>query len=256
MRPNSAHPVFDLPDPFHPHGQHIAADLPGGSVLFSTRRGGVSEGPFASLNLGRLTDDSDANVDANRERLAAVTGHARERFLYGRQVHGADVRRATEPPGPTRPAAEEDGQATALEDVAALVFTADCLPVMLVADGAVAALHGGWRGLAEGIVGEGVQALRELGADGPVTAALGPAARGCCYEVGEEVHSHFEAYDARVGERSLDLAKVARAQLADAGVEAIHDVALCTMCAGDDLFFSHRRDHGVTGRQAGVVWRA
>ena len=81
------------------------------------------------------TDDTDANVDANRERLAAAAGHPRERFVYGRQVHGASVRRATEPPGPERPAAEEDGQATALDDVAALVFTADCLPVMLVADG-------------------------------------------------------------------------------------------------------------------------
>jgi polyphenol oxidase len=247
---------MDLPSPFREHEQHITADLPGGTVLFSTRRGGVSEGPFASLNLGRLTDDGDANIDANRERLAAATPHPRERFAYGRQVHGADVRRATEPPGPERPAAEEDGQATVLPDVAALVFTADCLPVMLVADGAVAALHGGWRGLSEGIVAEGVQALRELGADGPITAALGPAARGCCYEVGEEVHEHFDAYDARVGDRNLDLALVARAQLEHAGVDTVHDVGLCTMCAGEDLFFSHRRDQGVTGRQAGVVWRA
>ena len=120
----------------------------------------------------------------------------------------------------------------------------------------MAALHGGWRGLAGGIVAEGVQALRELGADGPVTAALGPAARGCCYEVGEEVHARFEAYDARVGERNLDLAAVARAQLEAAGAAAVHDVGLCTMCADPELFFSHRRDNGVTGRQAGVVWRA
>ena len=247
---------MDLPAPFRPHGDHIAADLAGGTVLFSTRRGGVSEGPFASLNLGRLTDDSDANVDANRERLAAAAGHARERFLYGRQVHGASVRRATEPPGPARPAVEEDGQATALEDAAALVFTADCLPVMLVADGAVAALHGGWRGLAGGIVAEGVAALRELGASGPVRAALGPAARGCCYEVGEEVHARFAAYGARVGERNLDLAAVARAQLEAAGAAEVLDVGLCTICAEPDLFFSHRRNHGVTGRQAGVVWRA
>jgi YfiH family protein len=247
---------MDLPDPFREHEQHIAADLPGGTVLFSTRRGGVSEGPFASLNLGRLTDDSDANVDANRERLAAAVGHRRDRFLYGRQVHGTGVRRATEPPGPQRPAVEEDGQATALEDVAALVFTADCLPVMLVAEGAVAALHGGWRGLAGGIVEEGVGALRDLGATGPVTAALGPAARGCCYEVGEEVHASFADYGARVGERNLDLATVARKQLEAAGVEHTHDVGLCTICDGDELFFSHRRDKGVTGRQAGVVWRA
>jgi YfiH family protein len=246
---------MDLPSPFRPHGEHIAASLPGGEVLFTTRRGGASQGPFASLNLGRRTDDGDANVDTNRDRLAAATGHPRARFLYGRQVHGKSVRRATEPPGPERPLAEEDGQATALDDAVALVFTADCLPVMLVADGAVAALHAGWRGLAAGIVAEGVAALRELGALGPVTAALGPAARGCCYEVGEEVHAHFEGYDARVGERNLDLAAVARAQLAAAGVGEVHDVGLCTMCADPELFFSHRRDKGVTGRQAGVVWR-
>jgi copper oxidase (laccase) domain-containing protein len=110
--------------------------------------------------------------------------------------------------------------------------------------------------MAGGIVGEGVAALRELGAQGPVRAALGPSARGCCYEVGEEVHAHFEAYDARVGERNLDLAAVARAQLAAAGVDEVHDTGLCTMCADPGLFFSHRRDGGVTGRQAGVVWRA
>jgi YfiH family protein len=247
---------MDLPTPFRWHDDHIAASLPGGEVLFSTRRGGVSEGPFASLNLGRLTDDDGANVDANRERLAAAVGRPRERFLYGRQVHRATVRRATEPPGPGRPAAEEDGQATTLADVAALVFVADCLPVMLVADGAVAALHGGWRGLAGGIVAEGVAAMAELGAAGPISAALGPSARGCCYEVSEDVQAHFAEYDARVGERNLDIATVARAQLVAAGVEEVHDVGLCTICADPGLFFSHRRDGGVTGRQAGVVWRA
>src|SRR5918912_4227489 len=111
---------MDLPYPFHWRGEHIAASLPGGEVLFSTRRGGVSEGPFASLNVGRLTDDRGENVDANRERLAAAVGLPRERFLYGRQVHGARVRRATEPPGVERPAEDEDGQATALRDAAAL----------------------------------------------------------------------------------------------------------------------------------------
>jgi YfiH family protein len=246
----------ELPAPFRWEGEHIAADLPGGRVLFSTRRGGVSEGPYASLNLGRLTDDDGANVDANRERLAAAVGLPRERFLYGRQVHGGSVRRGSEPPGAARPAAEEDGQATALEDAAALVFVADCLPVMLAADGAVAGLHGGWRGLAAGIVAEGVTALREVGARGPVTAAIGPGARGCCYEVSEEVQARFAGVPgARAGERNLDLPAIARHQLGEAGVETVHDAGLCTICAGDELFFSHRRDGGVTGRQAGVAWR-
>jgi purine-nucleoside/S-methyl-5'-thioadenosine phosphorylase / adenosine deaminase len=242
-----------LPDPFRWDGDHVAAELPGARVLFTTRRGGVSTGPFASLNVGRKTADAGANVDANRDRLAAIVGLPRERFLYGIQVHGARVRRATEPPGAARPAVEEDGQATALADAPALVFVADCLPVLLAAPGAVAALHCGWRGLAGGIVAEGVAALRELGADGPITAAVGPGARGCCYEVGEEIHAQFG--EGRVGERNLDLPAIARSRLAEAGVAAVHDTGLCTMCAGDELFFSHRRDGGVTGRQAGVVWR-
>jgi YfiH family protein len=229
-------------------------DLPGGRVVFTTRRGGVSEGPFASLNLGRLTDDDPARVDENRRRVGERVGMPWQRFCYGRQVHGAEVRRASEPPGPERPYAEEDGQATALQDAAAIVFVADCLPVMLVAEGAVAALHGGWRGLDGGIVAEGVGAVRDLGAEGPIRAVLGPSARGCCYEVGEEVHARFERFGARVGARNLDLAIVATAQLREAGVADVHDAGVCTMC--DDRFFSHRRDGGVTGRQAGVAWRA
>ncbi len=245
-----------LPPPFRWEGDHVAAELPGARVLLSTRHGGVSPAPFDSLNLGRLTDDDGANVDANRERLAGAVGLPRERFLYGRQVHGARVRRASEPPGPERPAADEDGQATVLRDAAALVFVADCLPVLLAAEGGVAAVHCGWRGLAGGIVEEGVLALRELGAEGPVTAVVGAGARGCCYEVGEEVLGHFDDVPgARVGERNLDLPAVAAAKLAAAGVSDVHDVGLCTMCR-NDLFFSHRADGGVTGRQAGVVWRS
>ena len=247
--------VPELAPPFRWEGEHIAAEARGARALFSTRRGGVSAGPFASLNLGRLTADDGANVDENRARLAAAIGCRRERFLFGRQVHGAAVRRAAEPPGAGRPATEEDGQATALRGHPALVFVADCTPVLLVAQGAVAALHAGWRGLDAGIVGEGVAALREVGARGAVTALLGPGARGCCYAVGEEVHAAFAGYEARRGERNLDLPAVIRAKLAEAGVAAVRDVGLCTMCR-PGLFFSHRRDGGVTGRQAGVVWRS
>jgi YfiH family protein len=232
----------------------ITGLLPGARFVFSSRLGGVSAGPYDSLNLGMLTDDEPANVTENRRRLGAAIGHPWERFCYGRQVHGASVRRATEPPGRERPYTQEDGQATALDDAAAIVFVADCLPILLAAGGAVAALHGGWRPLAGGIVAEGVQALREVGGDGPIHAVLGPSARGCCYEVGEEVHAEFAAYDARRGDRNLDLAAVARAQLLEAGVAEVADVGLCTMC--DERFFSHRRDGGVTGRQAGVVCRA
>jgi polyphenol oxidase len=239
--------------PFRWEGEHVVAELPGARALFTTRRGGVSTGPFASLNLGRLTADDGANVDENRERVAALANAPRQRFIYGKQVHGATVRRATEPPGPQRRPAEEDGQATALREHPALVFVADCLPVLLAADGAVAAIHAGWRGIAAGILSEGVAALRDAGGTGPVTALIGPGARGCCYEVGEEVHAQFERHDARRGARNIDLARIATSELEAAGA-TVHDTRLCTMCR-PDLFFSHRRDGGVTGRQAGVVWR-
>jgi YfiH family protein len=243
-----------LEAPFRWEGDHVAADVHGARALFTTRRGGVSEGPFESLNLGRKTADEQANVDENRRRVAAATGAAWQRFLFGWQIHGATVRRATEPLGPTRRVTREDGQATALRGHPALVFVADCTPVLLAADGAVAALHVGWRPAAGGIIAEGVAALRDVGGKGPVTALIGPGARGCCYEVGDEVHAAFTQYDARRGD-NLDLPAVIAAQLSAAGVDAVHDTGLCTMC-WFGLFFSHRRDGGVTGRQAGIVWRS
>ncbi|MCW3063019.1 MAG: hypothetical protein JWN32_191, partial [Solirubrobacterales bacterium] len=107
------------------------------------------------------------------------------------------------------------------------------------------------RGLAAGIVEEGVGAVRELGATGSVAAAIGPGAGPCCYEAGPEVH---EALGASVG-GNVDLKLAARRRLEAAGVAEVHDIGLCTMCAGEELFFSHRRDGGVTGRQAGMAWR-
>jgi purine-nucleoside/S-methyl-5'-thioadenosine phosphorylase / adenosine deaminase len=168
----------------------------------------------------------------------------------GRQVHAARVRRVTEPPFTTTPPEEADGQATALEDVAPLVLTADCLPIALVAPEAVAMVHAGWRGLAGGVVEEGVRAVRELGAGGEIAAAIGPGAGPCCYEAGPEVHA---ALGASAG-RNVDLKLAARRRLEAAGVAEVHDVGLCTIC--DERFFSHRRDRGVTGRQAGLTWRS
>jgi hypothetical protein len=140
--------------------------------------------------------------------------------------------------------------------VAPIVLVADCLPIALAAPGAVAMVHAGWRGLAGGVVDEGVRALRALGAPGAVTAAIGPGAGGCCYEVGEEVHAAFAQHGEDVHDgRKLDLKAIARRDLEAAGVAEVHDVGLCTLCAEPGLFFSHRRDGGVTGRQAGVAWR-
>src|SRR5262245_35668391 len=237
---------MELEAPFHWEGDHIAAEVNGAHALFTTRRGGVSEGAFDSLNLGLKTADTRENVVENRARVAAATGYDWHRFQYGWQVHGAELRHATENRSQVT---KEDGQVTEMAGHPALVFVADCTPVLLVGDGGVAALHCGWRGTAAGIVRKGVEAL-----SGPVTALIGPGARACCYEVGEEVHAEFAGYDARRGD-NLDLPAVLRAQLAEAGVTDVHDIGMCTMC-WFGLFFSHRRDGGVTGRQAGIVWRA
>jgi copper oxidase (laccase) domain-containing protein len=116
-------------------------------------------------------------------------------------------------------------------------------------------VHAGWRGLAGGIVEEGAAAVRELGGDGPLVAAIGPAACGRCYEVGDEVRAAFGLAPVG-GPAAIDLKAIAHARLAAAGAGAVHDVGLCTMCSGPGLFFSHRGDGGRTGRQAGVVWRS
>lgn len=255
-----------LPAPFHLQGEHLAIDIGGAHVVFTTRRGGFSGGPYTSLNLGRLTGDHPGAVRRNRALLEAQVGM---RLAYIRQVHGATVRRIASvsdigvgplPDGEVE-LLEADGQATAIPGVAPMVMTADCLPIAVAGHagpdgaGAVAMLHAGWRGLAEGVVAEGVRAVRKLGAGGALEAAIGPGAGVCCYEVGEEVHGAFTGYGYRARRgRNLDLKAIARSQLEEAGVETVHDVGLCTICSGEELFFSHRRDRGVTGRQAGIAW--
>jgi YfiH family protein len=239
-----------LPAPFTAVGDHIGIALQGGRALFTTRRGGVSEGPYASLNLGRWTEDDPDAVTANCERTAAIVGVSIDAVVQGRQVHGSHVERRADVDGAV---GEADGQATAERGLAALVLTADCLPVALVGERAVAMLHAGWRGLAEGVLEEGVAALRDLGDDGPLQAAIGPGAGGCCYEVGARVHV---AFGREPQQGTIDLKAIATERLTASGVEHVHDVGICTMCADPGLFFSHRRDGGVTGRQAGIAWRS
>src|SRR6185436_4351311 len=170
-----------LPAPFEPVGDHIGIALPGGRALFTTRRGGVSQGPYASLNLGRWTDDDPDAVRANRERVADEIDLPLEAVLQGRQVHGSRVERRSTANGALLK--EADGQATAERELALLVLTADCLSIAVIGERAVAMLHAGWRGLAEGVLEQGVRAIRELAGGGEVRAAIGPGAGGCCYEV-------------------------------------------------------------------------
>lgn len=244
----------------------LEARLPGATAVFSTRIGGVSEPPFDGLNLGVFTDDEGRAVVENRRRLAAALGLPPDRVAIGRQAHGAEIATHAGPQAPS-PFAEPggsipevDGHVSAEPDLALLVFVADCVPVALSGPGGVAMLHCGWRGLAAGIVERGAAAV------GATDAAIGPSIGPCCYEVGEDVLSRLPPTGRKpepgngnrpvgaVSGRMLDLPEVARRLLLDAGVERVETAGLCTSCK-PDLFFSHRRDAGRTGRQAGLVWR-
>lgn len=228
-------------------------ELPGAEVLFSTRAGGFSEGPYASLNLGLLTGDDRETVIRNRRALADEAGVDPELVAMGWQVHGTDIREWMAPDpdtaflDPQGGHLKVDGHITRRHGIAPLVLVADCLPVALAGGGAVAMLHCGWRGLAGNLIG---RALQRMPAE---AAAIGPGIGPCCYEVGEEVLAAFEGYDGVVEGRMLSLRAVAEAQLRAGGLERIDHVDLCTSC-NQELFFSHRRDNGVTGRQGGIAW--
>jgi len=237
----------------------LEADLGRARAAFSTRLGGVSEPPFDSLNLGLLTNDAPDAVTENRRRLAAALGFEPEQVVFARQVHGTRlIEHPTEFRGsfvrpertkePRNEPPEADGHVLRESGLAALVFTADCLPVAVAGPKGVAMLHAGWRGLAGGIIAAGAEAVEAT------SAAIGPAIGPCCYEVGEEVLDAFAGLgDGVVAGRMLDLPEVARRQLAAAGVERIESAGLCTSCE-PGLFFSHRRDAGRTGRQGGIAW--
>jgi YfiH family protein len=224
-------------------------DAPGPyEVAFSTRQGGVSEGAFASLNLGRLTADQGERVDRNRTLLCEAVGADPERLTMNRQQHAATVNRAHA----GRRGEPGDGLWSDEPGVPMLKVTADCVPIAVArtngAAPALALLHAGWRGLLEGIVAAGLTAL-----DGPAAAIVGPAIGPCCYEVGLEVAEPFAArFGADVVRgRNLDLWTATERALREAGCAQVERLDLCTACH-PDLFFSHRRDAGVTGRQ-GVI---
>lgn len=241
-----------------PQASLIDLDLPGARVAFSTRRGGISEGPYRSLNLGILTDDDPDAVASNRAMVAERAGLEPDRIATGWQVHGAAIAEWDSVPGELAFAARAtaagadlprvDGHATTVGGVGLLVLVADCLPVALAGGGRAAMLHCGWRGLDAGILERALETFGERPA-----AAIGPGIGPCCYEVGDEVLAAFDDLDGVFRGRMLDLKAVARHKLRAAGVREVEDVGLCTSCR-PDLFFSHRRDGRVTGRQAGIAW--
>jgi YfiH family protein len=183
-------------------------------------------------------------VKADPRPLAAALGIDAGRILSGRQVHGAELA-FHEKAGPGQ--LEVDGHVIREPGPIALVYTADCLPVALAGPEGAAMLHCGWRGMAAGIVARGAEAVAAT------HAVIGPGIGPCCYEVGEDVSSSFARLGGGVASgRMLDLPKVARRLLREAGVTDVESADLCTSCE-EELFFSHRRDGGA-GRQAGLAW--
>jgi YfiH family protein len=232
-------------------GLHLLRwDAPGPYVVaFSTRVGGVSQGRFASLNLGRRSGDEPERVDENRRRLCAELGVAPADAALNYQVHSAVVRRARRgvrgEPG--------DGLWTDEPGLPIIALTADCVPIALARTNgtpAVAVLHAGRLGLLAGIVANAVDAL-----GGRAAAAIGPAAGPCCYEVGEEVAAPYRARFGRqiMRGRNLDLWQAAERLLREAGVEQISRTDVCTIC-DPELFFSYRRDGKPYGGQGVIAY--
>jgi YfiH family protein len=227
-------------------------------VSFSTRLGGVSVGPFESLNLGILTGDEPEHVIENRRRLSEKAGAEPERATMLWQQHGAGVVKATADRGVMTAGFDHprgDALWTDQPNLAMMLITADCLPVAVArsngAAPALAVLHVGWRGLLAGLV---EAALGELG-EGPLNAVIGPGIGPCCYEVGDEVAAPFrDRYGAEVLHgRNLDMYTSTEKALYAAGCTSVERVEMCTSCH-PDLFFSHRRDGARTGRQ-GIIAR-
>ena len=232
---------------------------PTGVRAAQTRRsGGVSEAPWASLNLAHHVGDDPAHVAENRRRLTAILDLPAEPQWLD-QVHGSEV--VCVPADAQRTA---DALVTTTPGVVLAVLTADCLPVLFSRDdgSAVAAAHAGWRGLASGVLENTVAAL-----DAPpetVLAWLGPCIGPAVYEVGEEVRAAFVGPDAstaghfaatRPGHWHADLAGLARRRLARLGLTQVFQAPGTCTFAQPDAWFSYRRD-GRCGRQATLIWRA
>ena len=224
-------------------------------VAFSTRLGGVSEGAFSSLNLSELVGDEPGRARENRERLCRALEIDPSRATMARQQHGAIARRAeavgllsanTDFPECDALWSEEPG-------LGMMLMTADCLPIAITrAEGerpGLALVHAGWRGLLGGVI-ESV--CRGLGR-GRTKAVLGPAIGPCCFEVSDEVAASFRRRFGRqvASGRKVNLWLAAESALVAAGCGGVERIELCTSCH-PELFFSHRRDQGLTGRQ-GVI---
>jgi YfiH family protein len=242
---------------------------------FCTRRGGVSEGAFASLNMSLKEGDTDENISKNWDMVAAAFGISRRNFFQVHQVHGDRILTIddAEPRTFDQEDLKYDAIITNRPGLALCMKTADCVPVLMVdtEKRIVAAVHAGWRGSALNISGKVLKLLSERYGTRPqdVQAAIGPAIGACCYEVDAKVYEAMESHPARdkifdptsgpgigtgLGKWKLNLSLANRYQLQELGVPGgnIHDADLCTSCAGK-WFYSHRKEGGITGRQLNFI---
>jgi len=224
-------------------------------VCFSTRIGGVSDHPYDRLNLGLKTGDDAKKVLQNRQQFFDAVGIEPDRVNLQRQVHSTNVKYVTKP-GDQK---STDACYTDRVGVFLSVFAADCVPIFLFEpeSGVCAAVHAGWRGTREKIVSKIVSEIVARFGLNPskLIAAIGPSISVDRYEVSEEVASNFDetCVSRQMGSRPyLNLSRANALQLSDAGVEEVHESGLCTF-ENDDLFFSHRRSGGKTGRMLGLI---
>ncbi|HZP30122.1 MAG TPA: polyphenol oxidase family protein [Acidimicrobiia bacterium] len=234
----------------------IEARIASARVAWTDRHGGVSTPPYDTANLSAASADDAASVAENRRRLATrleLVDPARWWWL--RQVHGNDVVHAHGDPPSIPPTA--DAALTTDVGVPLVVLTADCAPIVLATDGAVAVVHSGWQGLLAGVVERAVQALRDVASSPRVIAWVGPCIHPARYEFGRADLDRLVAELGTAvegvtdwGTPALDLPGGVRAALVRAGVDDVHDVDVCTAASTDH--FSHRRD-AETGRQALVA---
>ncbi|MCG8994080.1 peptidoglycan editing factor PgeF [Laribacter hongkongensis] len=227
-------------------------------TLVTTRDGGVSLAPYASLNLGQHVGDDPAAVAENRARLRACL--PAEPFWLN-QVHGIGVQEACADAPDVPP--DADAGFTRQPGVVCAVMTADCLPVLLTdrSGSVVAAAHAGWRGLCNGIIEATIARMAVPASD--ILAWLGPAIGPDAFEVGPEVRAAFMAHDPTAasafaaipdGKYLADIYLLARQRLNACGVTEVHGGDACTV-TGRERYFSYRRD-GRTGRMASLIWLA
>ncbi|MBC7778029.1 MAG: peptidoglycan editing factor PgeF [Phycisphaerae bacterium] len=236
----------------------ILAQFPNLAAAQSTRHGGVSPATYQTLNLGKSTADDPANVAENRRRFCAALGFRPDQMAWSKQVHGDQIRHATEPGG----SEGFDALVTNVPGILLAVSVADCVPILVYdhQNKAVAAIHAGWRGTVAGIVAKTLIFMEnEFGTQGDnCFAYIGACIDECSFEVGDEVALEFaepfKRFDAERGKFFVDLKKANAEQLLEFGVPEtqIEISPYCTMRNSED-FFSHRKDRGFTGRGMGVI---